>query len=87
MVTRTRGRRWMAIRAGVLSESPLCVACQRAGRIRIADEVDHILPLHKGGTDDTDNLQALCTECHADKTARDAGHARKPEIGLDGWPL
>ena len=34
-------------------------------------EVDHILPLYKGGTNEVDNLVSLCRECHAKKTAMD----------------
>lgn len=33
-----------------------------------AFEVDHIKPRAKGGTDDLENLQALCTACHAVRT-------------------
>jgi len=77
----------MAIRSYVLSQCPLCVKCQSKGRITAATEVDHIVPLHKGGTDDLDNLQSLCHDCHAEKTATEQGKRRKPEIGLDGWPV
>lgn len=31
-------------------------------------EIDHILALHKGGKDEIENLQALCSECHDKKT-------------------
>ena len=31
-------------------------------------ELDHIVPLCLGGTNDTANIQALCPECHAEKT-------------------
>jgi len=34
-------------------------------------ETDHIVPLFKGGTNDADNLQALCPDCHACKTGRE----------------
>ena len=34
-------------------------------------EVDHILPRSKGGTDDPENLQALCYSCNAMKRDRD----------------
>jgi len=27
-------------------------------------EVDHIIPISKGGTDHMDNLRTLCTDCH-----------------------
>jgi len=33
-----------------------------------ATEVDHILPISEGGTNDIGNLQALCETCHAAKT-------------------
>ena len=77
----------MAIRARVLADCPLCLKCAETGKIKAASEVDHILPLHKGGTDDDGNLQALCHDCHAEKTATEQGNRRKPEIGLDGWPV
>ena len=35
-------------------------------------EVDHIVPRNRGGTDDPDNLQALCYSCNATKRDRDA---------------
>jgi ATP adenylyltransferase len=34
--------------------------------------VDHILPRNRGGTDDPDNLQALCYSCNSMKRDRDA---------------
>jgi ATP adenylyltransferase len=34
--------------------------------------VDHILPRARGGTDEPDNLQALCFSCNAAKRDRDA---------------
>eukprot|EP01125_Pyxidicula_operculata_P019643 TRINITY_DN712_c0_g2_i2.p1 TRINITY_DN712_c0_g2~~TRINITY_DN712_c0_g2_i2.p1 ORF type:complete len:1149 (+),score=276.09 TRINITY_DN712_c0_g2_i2:186-3449(+) len=34
-------------------------------------EVDHIVQHAEGGTDDPENLQALCPNCHADKTEMD----------------
>jgi len=34
-------------------------------------EVDHILPRNQGGTDDTNNLQALCYSCNSMKRDRD----------------
>jgi len=43
--------------------------------IRPATLVDHIIP-HRGDNNlfwDEDNWQALCTECHAIKTAKEDG--------------
>jgi hypothetical protein len=34
-------------------------------------EVDHIIPLYLGGANNKFNLQALCRNCHGDKTAKD----------------
>ncbi|MEV6419048.1 HNH endonuclease signature motif containing protein [Streptomyces sp. NPDC051662] len=42
----------------------VCGACERL-------EVDHILPIAKGGTWALDNAQTLCRRCHEEKTARD----------------
>ena len=41
-----------------------------------ADHVDHIVPVSRGGTDDPENLQAVCLTCHAGKTASEAVHGR-----------
>jgi 5-methylcytosine-specific restriction endonuclease McrA len=30
------------------------------------------VPLHRGGTNDASNLQSLCKDCHAAKTAAEA---------------
>lgn len=34
-------------------------------------EADHINPRYKGGTNDLDNMQTLCLNCHVKKTNRD----------------
>jgi 5-methylcytosine-specific restriction protein A len=36
-----------------------------------AQHVDHILPKNDGGTDEWENLQALCHSCHSKKTVRE----------------
>ena len=47
-----------------------CAMC--AGLLDAAFQVDHILALGDGGTDDWDNLQPLHPGCHAAKTQREA---------------
>jgi len=42
-------------------------ACKLAGKLEAYD-LDHIIPLWKGGKDDDDNVQALCPACHRKKT-------------------
>lgn len=85
--TRTRGRKWQSIRhLALLKTYGRCAECLRNDKLSPAHQVDHITPLHKGGTDDLDNLEGLCLTCHEAKTARDMGYKVKPRIGLDGWP-
>jgi len=73
---RLRGRRptahqrgydgaWRRVRAQVLAEEPRCRMCGAP-----ASEVDHIVPLARGGTHDRANLQPLCVSCHRIKSAR-----------------
>ena len=44
-----------------------CNECKTVLEIK-AMQIDHILPLAMGGTNDNDNLQVLCKKCHFDKT-------------------
>lgn len=66
------GSKWDSIRARVLKrDKGLCQLCLRAGVVREAKTVDHIIPKSHGGTDVDSNLQSLCWPCHKAKTARD----------------
>lgn len=59
---------WRKLRAAVLEAADhRCQACDAP-----ATEVDHIVPLAFGGTDDPGNLRALCRRCHNRATARAA---------------
>lgn len=82
---RQRGRKGCELRNR--RRKALCVACEAKGRVTLATEVDHIVPLHKGGPDTDENTQPLCGECHAAKTAHDMGYRPRVTIGLDGWPV
>jgi 5-methylcytosine-specific restriction enzyme A len=86
-VERLRGRAAVERRRRFLAEHPLCVECEKAGRVTAATVPDHIVALINGGPDTWDNLQALCEEHHAEKTALDLGHRVKRTIGPDGWPV
>ena len=81
---RTRGRRWMALRHVVMVEEPVCSICKR----RPSVQVDHIVPVSKGGKDDRQNLQGVCLECHELKTRDDLGIKKlMVKIGIDGYPI
>lgn len=77
------GAPWRTMRQAVLNETPMCAECLRCGRPVPATQVDHIIPKARGGTDDHANLQALCSRCHAVKTARESGRSAQRN-GADG---
>jgi 5-methylcytosine-specific restriction enzyme A len=84
--TRIRGRKGQRIRHAHLLAYPLCVHCEAKGIFRIAEEIDHIVPLFKGGLDEKENRCGLCRPCHRAKTTVDMGYSPRQRIGLDGFP-
>lgn len=58
---------WQKARIAWLQKYPLCVFCQKTGRMVAASVVDHIIP-HKGDKvlfwDSENNWQSLCAPCH-----------------------
>ena len=45
--------------------------CNKCGiKLPGSFEVDHIQALHNGGSNHVDNLEALCRNCHGEKTAK-----------------
>ena len=49
-----------------------CVHCDTL--LDYTYEIDHIIPISQGGSNDTDNLQALCPHCHRVKTLHEPGY-------------
>jgi len=67
------GRPWRRKREAVMKRDQyLCQLCKQKGRITEATEMDHIVNVAEGGTDDESNLQALCTPCHDAKSQAEA---------------
>jgi 5-methylcytosine-specific restriction enzyme A len=69
------GRNWQAKRAMYLKAHPNCVECGQP-----ATEVDHIIPLAAGGTNEWVNLNSMCKPCHSRKTVLEdggLGHGKK----------
>lgn len=68
---------WLDARARQLALHPTCQGCSSVGVVKVAEEVDHIVP-HRGDRSlffSGINLQSLCKSCHSRKTAREvAGH-------------
>jgi len=72
------GKRWRDIRAEHLMLQPWCVDCGV-----LAVEVDHIIPIEQGGTNDHDNLASRCKSCHSRKTAKFDGGFGNPIVPID----
>jgi len=72
-------KRWERVRQLVLKRHPTCADPYgwhaQDGRVVLAQQVDHILPLatHPHLAYDLANLQGLCTQCHATKSAQERG--------------
>lgn len=64
--------RWRKLRMQKLMENPLCELCELSGKVSIALEVHHVVPVESVNspdeitelTYDWDNLQSLCKACH-----------------------
>jgi 5-methylcytosine-specific restriction protein A len=81
------GTEWNKARLRILErDRHLCQPCLRTGRVTAAQEVNHKVPKAQGGTDNDDNLEAICTPCHKDETTRQQGKRPMQAIGADGWP-
>lgn len=64
------GSKWQKARVRYLHSHPLCVACQKEGRLTKATVVDHIVP-HRRDQKlfwNSENWQPLCKPCHDKKT-------------------
>lgn len=61
---------WRRIRTMFLAQHPICAAHERNGRIVPATEVHHKIALADGGTNEDENLEALCHRCHSAETMR-----------------
>lgn len=49
-----------------------CDDCAASGAVKLAHEVEHRIPLWKGGAEDDSNRYAINRDCHKAKTAREA---------------
>ncbi|MCW7542003.1 HNH endonuclease [Aquabacterium sp. A7-Y] len=75
-VKRVTGRRLQEMRHQLFTRNPLCAECERQGRVTLATQRDHIVPLCEGGSDEPENIQGLCAPCHGEKTLAEALRAR-----------
>ena len=64
--------------------------CRSCGDELRYPEIDHIVPLCQGGSNDFNNLQALCSECHNDKTQKEESgshrsHTIQSQLSIGMW--
>lgn len=76
-----RSHRWQSLRTRFLEVNPTCRHCTLSGFTTAARELDHVVPAMKAPhlfwTES--NLQALCSRCHAAKSARERAGLPEPE--------
>ena len=53
--------------------------CETDGCTRAGKEIDHVLAVALGGSNDPENLRLLCREHHAEKTAQDVARIAKAD--------
>ena len=64
------GRPWRRLKQKIhLRDEWTCCSC---GRVTMELELDHIVNVAQGGTDDEVNLQSLCVPCHKKKTSKES---------------
>ena len=71
---RSRGGTWTRI---AKHHKQVHLQCAQCGAV-VDLETDHIVPLHRGGTNAWSNLQSLCKSCHVRKSALEAGDRVDP---------
>lgn len=82
-VGRLTGRPWRRLREQVLQRDKYLCQCQECKERFVpleANEVDHIIPLARGGTDSMDNLRAINADCHKRKTLIDSGKVKPSRL-------
>ena len=73
-MTNYSGKEWQALRREFLADA-VCHWCRRAK----ATELDHIIELDRGGTNDPDNLVPACKPCNFSKGPRLLTEWRLPD--------
>lgn len=83
-VERITGHKWMQIRKlFALSNPQICAECDRQGNVGNGNELDHIVPLWAGGSNDFSNLQWLCYEHHRQKSSKETKMRESGDFNFD----
>lgn len=97
-VKRLSGAALRRARESLFSGEPLCRWCALEGRVTLATQRDHIIPLTQGGMEVESNVQPLCAACHALKSeaerkwglseeAMRKPKQAEPELPRDDWSI
>lgn len=87
---------WRRLRAAKLATKPVCEVCEMRGRTVLADAVDHIIAIAKGGPafPPLTGLMSMCLSCHSYKTNHEDRPDRAGKLGsafkgcaVDGGPI
>jgi 5-methylcytosine-specific restriction enzyme A len=73
---RTTTARHRRQRLRILERDDYRCQLRRPGCLGVANEMDHIIAVARGGSDDDDNQQAVCHPCHVSKTDDDRAAKR-----------
>jgi 5-methylcytosine-specific restriction protein A len=76
------GSAWDVLRLLILKRDAWICQAQYAGCTRVAREVDHIKSRARGGSDHAENLRAICSSCHKQKTLREGRNKRLNHSGI-----
>lgn len=83
-----KSKNWQNVRDFVMSrDARLCQDCLKKGRVTIAEEVHHIIPVTAENVNDPnitlnpDNLVSLCRECHAARHGKRQRRYKVDEMG------
>lgn len=76
-----RRKAWRTIRRIKLMEDPLCVECEKEGKLVSATVVDHIKARRDAPELELEfsNLQSLCESCHNSKSGREGRGGSNPK--------
>jgi 5-methylcytosine-specific restriction protein A len=71
------GYAWQLLRKQILARDPDCQLALPDVCTGRSAQVDHILPVSEGGSDEASNLRGVCKACHRKRTARQGLEARR----------
>lgn len=71
--SRGYGSDWRKVRALFLDANPLCIECEKEGRVEAATQVDHVISIRQRPDLrlDESNLRALCASHHSARTSKE----------------